>query len=147
MILGLVDTVLAKLFKHINRILIAIVLSFTRLIIKANVLVARCTTPANVFLEHLDVLIKFFKDGFVNLLHQKDANSLHILVGKELFIVLINNRENLLGKEVKALAQTGTQTVLFAPHIFVVVYVFDRVKLLLFSPGFKDCVEVFTQGA
>jgi len=69
---------------------------------------------------------------------------LHVLVGEELFIVLVNDRENFLNKEVKALAQAGTQTVLFAaPFILVVVKVFDRVKLLLFAPSLEKSVELY----
>ena len=144
MILGFVDTIFAVLGILIKEILIVLVLLLTRLIIKANILVTHWTTPADVILEHVDVLVQFLKDDCVNLLHQVNANSLHILIREELFIGLVNNWENLLGKEVKALAQTGTQTVLLDPLIFVVVYVFDGVKLLLFSPSFIDCVVGFS---
>jgi hypothetical protein len=51
---------------------------------------------------------------------------LHALVCEELFIVIEDDRENFLSKEVKALAQAGTQAVLFAaPLLTVVVNIFD----------------------
>ena len=105
--------------------LIVFVFLFARLSIEANVLVALCTTPHNVFLVHVNIVAQFSKDHFVNLLHEVRANSLHALVGEELVIILENDRENLLRKEVEALAQAGAQAVLFAPLVFVVVNVFD----------------------
>ena len=124
-ILGLVDAIFTIMGILLNEELIVFVFLFTRLSIEANVLVALCTAPHNVFLVHLDIIAQLTKDHFVNLLHQECANSYHVLVGEELVIILEHNRENLLSHEVEALAQAGTQTVLFAPLIFVVVNVLD----------------------
>ena len=127
----------------IKEVLIVFVFLFTWLSIKANILVTLWTASANVVIKHFDVLVQFCKDDFVNLLHQEDANSLHILVGEELIIVVVNNRKDLLSKEVKALAQASTQAVLLDPLIFAVVYVFDWVEFLLFTPGLVECVKRF----